>query len=79
MLLGKLQQAVRWATDSERQGCLLPNDQCTKNGRLVAEVLREKHLDMNVPPMENPRCAAFEEYEEVPETVPLNFTEDDVT
>ena len=29
--------------------------------------------------MENPTCAAFEEYEEVPETVPLDFTEDDVT
>ena len=29
--------------------------------------------------MENPTCAAFEEYEEVPETVPLNFTEDDIT
>ena len=28
--------------------------------------------------MENPTCAAFEEYEEVPETVPFNFTEDDV-
>ena len=34
---------------------------------------------MRVPPMENPECAAFEEYEEVPETVPLDFTEDDVT
>ena len=29
--------------------------------------------------MENPACAAFEEYGEVPETVPLYFTEDDVT
>ena len=28
--------------------------------------------------MENPTCSAFEEYEEVPETVPLDFTEDDV-
>ena len=34
---------------------------------------------MRVPPVENPMCAAFEEYEEVPETVPLDFTEDDVT
>ena len=34
---------------------------------------------MPVPPMENPACAAFEEYEGVPETVPLDFTEDDVT
>ena len=28
--------------------------------------------------MKNPTCAAFEEYEEVPETVPLNFTDNDV-
>ena len=33
---------------------------------------------MCVPPVENPTCAAFEEYEEVPETVPLDFSEDDV-
>ena len=31
------------------------------------------------PPAENPMCAAFKVYEEVPETVPLDFTEDDVT
>ena len=29
-------------------------------------------------PVENPACAAFKEYGEVPETVPLDFTEDDV-
>ena len=34
---------------------------------------------MRIPPVENPTCAAFKKYEEVPETVPLNFTEDDVT
>ena len=34
---------------------------------------------MRVPPMENPMCAAFEEYEDIPETVPLDFTENDVT
>ena len=31
------------------------------------------------PPVENPMCSAFEEYEEVPEMVPLDLTEDDVT
>ena len=31
------------------------------------------------PPVENPTCVAFKEYEDVPETVPLDFTEDDVT
>ena len=34
---------------------------------------------MRVHPVENPTCTAFEVYEEVPKTVPLKFTEDDVT
>ena len=34
---------------------------------------------MRVPPVGKPTCAAFEEYEDITETVPLNFTEDDVT
>ena len=79
MLSGKLRQDVRQATNREGGGWLLPDDQCTKTGRPVAEVLREKHPDMRVPPVENPACVAFEEYEEVPETVPLEFTEDEVT
>ena len=29
--------------------------------------------------MENPTCAAFKEYEYVPKTVSLDFTEDSVT
>ena len=33
---------------------------------------------MRVPPVKNPTCADFKVYEEVPETVPLDFTEDDV-
>ena len=34
---------------------------------------------MHVPPVENPACAAFKEYEDVPKTVLLYFVEDDVT
>ena len=33
---------------------------------------------MHVPLVENPAYVAFEEYGDVTETVPLNFTEDDV-
>ena len=33
---------------------------------------------MRVPPMENPTCVAFEDYEEVPQKVTLDFSEDDV-
>ena len=77
VLSGKLRQADRRATDREGGGCILPEDTCTKTGRPVAEVLQEKHPDMRVPLIENPVCEAFEEYEDVPETVPLDFTEDD--
>ena len=34
---------------------------------------------MRFPPAKNPAYVAFEVYEEVPETVPLDFTEYDVT
>ena len=79
VLSGKLQQAVCRATDREGGGCLLPDDQCTKTGRPVAEVLREKHPDIRVPPMENPACAAFKEYDDELKMVPLDFTEENVT
>ena len=34
---------------------------------------------MRVPPVENPTCMDFEDYKDVPETVPLDLLEDDVT
>ena len=63
MLSGKLRQTARQATGREGGGCLLLGDKCMKTGRLVADILREKHLDIRVPPVENPTCAAFEVYE----------------
>ena len=50
-----------------------------KTGKTVLDILQEKHTDMNLPPVENPIYAAFEEYKEVLETVPLDLSEDDVT
>ena len=76
---GKFTQDFRWENGREGGGCLLPDNQCTKTGLPVAEVLREKHPDMRVPPVETPACAVLEEYGEVTKTVPLVFTEDDVT
>ena len=79
ILSGKLRQAVLQATDWEGGGCLLSDDQCTNTRRPVAEVLWENHPDTRVPPVENPTCAAIKEYEEVPETAPIEFTEGDIT
>ena len=60
-------------------GGLLLGDVCTKTGQPVADVLWEKHPGMRVPPVENHMCTEFEENEEVPETVPLDFSEEDIT
>ena len=49
VLSGKLRQAVRQATEREVGVCILLDDQCTKTGRPVVEVLREKDPDMRVP------------------------------
>ena len=54
VLSGKLRQAVRQSTDTEGGGCLLPDDQCTKTGRPVAEVLQEKHPGHACPPCGKP-------------------------
>ena len=70
VLSGKLCQAVRRATDREGGGCLLPWDKCTKTGRPFADVFREKPPGIRVPPVENTACAAFEEYEDIPEDYP---------
>ena len=81
MVVGNLRQAVLRATDryGGGGGCLLPGDVCMKTIPPVADVLREKHPGMCVPPMKNPICMAFEEYEEVLETTTLEVLEEDVT
>ena len=59
VLSGKLRQAVRQATSREGGRCLLLEDQCNKNGQPVAEVLREKHPDMRVPPCGEPHVRSL--------------------
>ena len=75
---GNLRQVVCWATNREGGGCLLPDYKCKKTGQPFEEILQQKYADTQVPPVENPTCAAFEEYGEIPETVPLDFTDDDI-
>ena len=64
---GRREGVSSWMTNAQRPG------------NLFVEVLREKYPDTQVPPMLNCIFAAFEEYGDMPETVPLNFTEDGIT
>eukprot|EP00957_Ditylum_brightwellii_P097843 7451086-Ditylum_brightwellii.AAC.1 len=66
VLSGKLRAAVQAATDREKRGVLFPSNNCTKTGAPVLEVLKGKHLPTRTPDVDDPRCLAFKEYDEVP-------------
>eukprot|EP00957_Ditylum_brightwellii_P110884 8457338-Ditylum_brightwellii.AAC.1 len=60
VLAGKLRAAVRQATNRGGGGVLFPDDPCTKTGRPVLEVLKEKHPDTRVPDPTRADCSVFE-------------------
>ena len=49
VLRGKLRTTVRWITERKKGGVLLPEEQCTKTGERVLEVLHAKHPDARPP------------------------------
>ena len=49
VLRGKLQTAVRWNTEHEKGGILIPGEQFTNTGERVLDVLRTKHPDARPP------------------------------
>ena len=53
ILSGKLRAAVRMVTDRDPGGLFKPDDKCSKTGRPVIEVLREKHPEARVPSEED--------------------------
>ena len=59
-------------------GCLFLEEAFTNTIRPVVDVLRNKHLDKRVPQEGGPKYSAFEGYNEVLETVPLDFLEDGI-
>ena len=46
---GKLRAVVRAVTDRDSGGLYAPDNICTKTGRWVLDVIREKHLDACIP------------------------------
>ena len=78
VLSGRLRKAVRGLTNRDGGGVLQPNDACTKTGRRVLDVLREKHPAMRDPDLTGPNPGAFEPYASTPDAMPLNITATDV-
>ena len=69
VLAGKLRSAVRYITEREAGGVLMPDEVDGKSGDPVADVLRSKH-----PEARTPDAAELEAYDEVPDFVDLDIT-----
>jgi len=79
VLSGRLRSAVRSLTNRDGGGVLQPDDKCTKTGRPVVDVLREKHPKMREPPSIGGTTGAFEQYRDgPPTTVPVIVTSETV-
>ena len=75
---GKIQAAVGGIRGQGRSRVLFPGDTYSKTGRPVTEILRDKHPMMRTPDLADLECSSFEEYEEDPDVVPLDISEEDV-
>ena len=71
VLQGKLQAAVRWITEREKGGILLPDEKDEKTGDTVLDVLQSKHPEAQIPDAKN-----FKAYETCPDLPDLDITEE---
>jgi hypothetical protein len=73
VLKGDLRGAVRYITDREMGGVLLPDNKCSNTGLSVSDLLDSKHPMARVPD-----ANALPHYEELPEFIEVNVTKDSV-
>eukprot|EP00978_Attheya_sp_CCMP212_P030173 scaffold109998_cov63-Attheya_sp.AAC.2 len=73
MLQGKLRQAVRFVTEREKAGIMIPTDIDEKSGLPVIDALRSKH-----PPARIAEVEDLEKYGTLPEFVRVNITDETV-
>ncbi len=78
VLSGRLQSAVRALTDRSGGGVRQTDDLCSKAGRPVLQVLQDKHPSLRDPTSLGDADGAFEPYPDLPASVPVCVTQDDV-
>jgi hypothetical protein len=71
MLRGDVRGAVKFLTDTEKGGVLLPSAIDDKTGDTVEEVLLSKHPEARVP-----EASKLPKYDELPDLVELDITDD---
>ena len=73
---GKVRAAVRSLTSRDGGGVLDFEGNDTKTGRVVMDVLRDKHPEMAIPDVGKDGWASFEAYEEVPASIPVDCSQE---
>jgi hypothetical protein len=71
VLQDKLRSAVRWLTEREKGGVLLPGNVDEKSRERVIDILQSKHLDAQIP-----EAAELEDYDNLPDFVDLDITKE---
>jgi hypothetical protein len=74
VLNGKLSAAVCFEAARNGGGVLLPQDACTKTGRLVIEVLQLQHPNTRTPNLGDTDCITFKHHNEMPMALPTDCT-----
>ena len=72
---GNIRASVRVIWEQGQIRVLFPGDSDTKTGRLVMEVMREKHPVMRIPDLTDPECSSFDQYKKYPNVLPLYISE----
>ena len=75
---GHIQEAVHQATDRGKGGLLSVNSTDSKTGKLLIEVLKEKHPDLQEVDLRHPECSVFEYYHTRPKVLPLDVTSHEI-
>ena len=71
MLRGDLRGAVKYMTETEKGGVLMPDDIDEKTGNSVAQTLESKHPDARIP-----ETSSLFDYPSTPDFVDLDITSD---
>ena len=76
VIAGKMRSGVRMLTQRNGGGVLCFDEEDTKTGRKVIDVLHDKHPDLRIPDLEQEDWASFEAYDECPTSIPVDCSQE---
>ena len=75
---GTIRAAIIAIWGQGQSGVLFPGDADTKTRQPVMEVMRYEYPAIRIPDLKKPECSSFKEYNQDPNIVLLDISEEDV-